>query len=371
MSAQTIGEPGVGRRVPLRGLVMIVWLVVYLLLMWHSGWPWESSSIWSFGSPSAVTLERAGAMVPAHASWERFFLSPWLHRSLLGAVLYLFFWSGVGGQVIAFAGVARAWILFVVGGAAGAAAHWLSYPDSGMAAGAGPFDAIAAMVGASLCWGFVSRAPGAKRVRNGSIVTLLIVAAFTWYATQDAGGNPEVWKLLGLEAMLAGFGSGVVLMGLFGPRRVGAPAGAGVRNIAFVLTLGVLAAGIAQGAALLGSADRQAAGGLIGKLESAEQAAWTLSRDQVEATDGQRAALSRLLERVLADPYLEGFAGLDVLRTYVDALRLYTQPVRLPWEAEGACRSAFEAWYAQHEKALRATKGLPERMAIRFYWRKP
>jgi len=371
MTGDHLAEPGTGGAVPLRGLVMIVWIVVYVLLMWHSGWPWESSSVWNLGSPGAVTLERAGAMVPARATWERFFLSPWLQRSLLGTVLYLMFWSGVGGQVIRFAGAARAWIVFVVGGGAGAAAHMLSYPDSVLPAGAGPFDAVAAMVGASLCWGFASKAPGARRVRNGSIATVAIVAAFTWYATKDAGGNPEIWKLVGLEAMLGGFGAGLVLMALFGPRRVQAPPGPVLRGLAIVLALGLLAAGVSQGAELLSSADRGAAGTLIEKLERAEQAAYALSRDQVEATESQRAALGRRLQELLADPYLEGYAGLGALRTYVDALRLYTQPVRLPWEAEDTCRKAFDAWYANHEKALRTDKGLPERMGIRFYWRKP
>lgn len=357
--------------VPLRGIVMVVWLAVYLLLMWHSGWPWESRSIWNYGSPSAVTLERSGAMVPARATWERFFLSPWLHRSLVGVILYLLFWSGTARQMIALAGAARTWILFVLGGAAGAAAHMLSYPESVMPAGAGPFDAIAVMVGASLCWGFVSKAPNAKRVRNGAIVTVLIVAGFTWYATKDAGDNPEIWKLVGLEAMLGAFVAGIVLMALFGPRRASRPAGKGLRTLAFALTLGLLGAGVSQGAGLLASADRSAAGALLGKLQTAEQSAYELSRDQINATEAKRAELARLLDRVLADDFLEDYEGLGALRDYITALKLYTEPVRLPWVAEDACRTAFHAWYGDYEKALRESRGLAARKSMHFYWKKP
>ncbi len=354
---------------PLRGIVMIAWIVVYLLLMWHSGWPWESPSIWGAGSPSNVTLERSGAMVPARATWERFLLSPWLHRTALGLVLYLLFWSGTAGQMISIAGVARTWLLFVLGGAAGAAAHMLSYPESTVPVGAGPFDPIAALIGASLVWGFASKNPGAKRVRNGAIVSVLIIGAFAWYGASQARGHPEVWKLIGLEAMLGAFGCGVLLMVLFGPRRVERPVGPVLRNTAFVLTLAVLGAGVSQGAQLLASADRSSAGQFLSRLQDAESAAWELSRDQVAASDAKRARLGRRIEMVLAEEFLDGYEGLETLRAYTDALRAYTKPVRLPWVAEGACRKTFDAWYEQYEKPLRESRGLPARDSRRFYWR--
>ncbi len=363
--------PGERRGVPLRGIVMIVWIVVYLLLMWHSGWPWESASIWNAGSPADVTLERSGAMVPARASWERFLLSPWLHRTALGLALYLLFWSGTAKQMIGIAGTTRTWLLFVLGGAAGAAAHMLSYPESTIVAGAGPFDAIAALIGAALCWGFVSKAPGAARVRNGAIVSVLVIGGFTWYSSSQAGGNPDVWKLIGLEAMLGGFACGFVLMALFGPRTLDRRPGPVVRCTAFVLTLAVVAAGVSQGAQLLASADRSSAGAFLARLLDAEQSAYELSRDQVGASDAKRADLSRRLEATLATEFLEGYEGLEALRAYTEALRLYTKPVRLPWVAEDACRKAFDTWYQTYEKPLRESRGLRARNALHFYWKKP
>ncbi len=365
---QTGEEP---RGVPLRWIVMGGWVLVYLLMMWHGDWPWQAGSVWNYGSPGPVTLERSGAMVPIHASWERFLLSPWLHRSLLGLVMYLFFWSGTAKQMISIVGVARSWILFVVGGVAGAAAHLLSYPESTMALGAGPFDAIAVMIGASLCWGFRSRSVHGPRVRNGALVSIILISAFTWYMSHRAGHPEQIGKLIGLEAMLAAFGAGFLVMALFGPRRSVAPAGTAVRALAGGLGLLVLAAAVSQGSALIASKDRSDVGTMLARLHSAEFYAWELSRDQINASDAKRDDLARALERLLDAPYLDGYEGLDALRAYADALRLYTKPVPLPFVVEGTCRKTFGVWYATFEKPLREAQGLKPRTYERFYWGKP
>jgi len=356
---------------PLRGLVMLVWIGVYVLMMWHADWPWSSGSIWNFGAPGSVTLDLSGAMVPVHASWQRFLLSPWLQRSLVGLVLYLLFWSGTASQMIAIAGKARTWILFVAGGAAGATAHLLSFPEATSPIGAGPFDAIAALVGAALCWGLFSRSVDAPRVRNGALVTVVLVGLFSWWAGRGSDGSSDISAMIGLQAMLGGFAAGFLLMALFGPRRVGTPAGPWVRRLAGALVVVVLAAGISQGATLLASTHRGAASTFLDRLQSAEYAAWDLSRDQVHATDAKRADLARALGRLLQDDFLTGAEGEDALRAYAEALRAYTVPVPLPWVAEAACRKAFRHWYESYEKELREQMGIEARMPARLYWKQP
>jgi len=177
--------------------------------------------------------------------------------------------------------------------------------------------------------------------------------------------------MLGLEAMLGAFVTGFVLMALFGPRRVATPAGPWLRRFAGALVLILVAAGISQGAMLLASSSRAEARAFLDHLQSAEQVAWELSRDQGNATESKRADLARALERLLQDDFLADHEGRDALHAYAESLRAYTRPVRLPWVAEAACRKTFQAWYETSEKDLREQMGIEARMPIRFYWKQP
>jgi len=350
--------------------IVLAWIALYLLMMAHGGWHWAGTGILDFGTPSSTALDVFGAPVPTkiHAGeWQRLLLGPWLQHSLLGLVLLTFFWSSMARTLVGLFGRARVWLLFVAGGVAGALTHAWAHPEGILHGGAGPFDPIAAGLGAQLMWGFASRDPRAPRVRNGAIVSVLIIGALLWFFTRDSGRGEQVRELMGFEAMLGAFGMGLVLMLVFGPRRSQAPAGRTLRVASFLALAALAAAGVVQAPRAIASGERGAVQSFLKRLQKAELAAISL-RDQREATEEKRATLESRLQEVLQSDFLEDYDGAQAVRVYVEKMRAYTQPVRLPYMARDPCRSAFREMYEEYERPLREKVGIRPRYDSEHYW---
>lgn len=363
-------EPKARRSIPLGWPVLLVWVVVYLLLMAQGGWAWKGAGFLDFGSPPGTALDAYGAAVPAKiqdGAWQRLFLGFWLQRSLLGLVLLGWFWASTARTLVSIVGAPRTWLLFVAGGVAGALTHAFAHPESGLPYGAGPFDPIAAGIGAQVVWGFGSLDARAKRIRNSALVSVVLIGILTWYFTRDTDRGAGVRALIGFEAMLGAFAAGVVLLVLFGPRRSAQPAGRLTAILSVVALGAVVAAAVVQAPLAVASGDRKATKRFLETLRSAEYAASSL-RDQREATDAKRARLQDRLYAVLQSDFLEDFEGEEAVRSYVAAMQAYTKPVRLPYMARDPCRKAFRAWYAEYEKPLRERVGLRLRYPSEHYW---
>jgi hypothetical protein len=258
-------------------------------------------------------------------------------------------------------------LVFVGGGVVGGLTHTLAHSGSGVPYGPGPFDPIAAGIGAQLVWGFGSLDPNAKRIRNSAIVSMVIIGLLTWYFTRDTDRGPAVRGLIGFEAMLGGFGAGALLLLVFGPRRSAAPAGRWTKAVALLVVLAVIGAAALQAPRAIASGDRGAARKFLEVLQAAELSAFRM-RDQRNATDAGRAELQERLYEVLQSDFLEDYDGAEATRAYVEALRAYTKPVRLPYMAEDPCRKAFRHMYETYEKPLRERVGLRERYGSEHYW---
>ena len=97
-------------------LCLVVWFVVSF----------------GFGILGLDVLNREGAAVPVlvqQGDWHRLVLDPFLHTSLLGILFSIWVWLSLGGMLVALAGGGRAFIVFLVGGAAGALAHAVQHPE--------------------------------------------------------------------------------------------------------------------------------------------------------------------------------------------------------------------------------------------------
>jgi membrane associated rhomboid family serine protease len=371
MSTLDATTPGLPARARLLGWpLFLAWTILYLLLMAHGGWAWSGRSALEFGTPSAASLQDFGAAVPTkvHAgAWQRLFLSPWLQQSLLGLLLLGWFWSSCARTLVSCAGLSRTWILFVLGGCAGALAQAWAHPTLDVPGGAGPFDAIAAAVGAQLVWGLRSRSTSAPRVRNSALMSILVVGALSWYFTKGTDRGATVRAMAGFEAMAGACLAGALAMACMRPRHLVPSAGAASKAVALLLLGAVLAAAAVQAPLALASGQRGEAHAFLKTLQGAEATAASL-RDQRDATSEKRNALQRRLEQVLAHPFLEGYEGADAVRAYIEAMRAYTQPVRLPYMARDPCRRAFREMYDTYEAPLRERVGLPSRSRSEKYW---
>ena len=350
--------------------IVLAWILLYLLLMAHGGWRWRGAGVLDFGMPAASGLTDFGAAVSTkirQGEWWRLLLSPWLQTSLLGVVLLSFFWLSTARTLARIVGTARTWLLFVVGGASGALAHTLAHPEASLPGGAGPFDAIAAGIGAQLVWGLGSRSPQAKRVRNGALASILIVGLLAWYFTRGTDRGASVRAVVGFESMLGGLGAGMLLMVVFGPRRAESPPG-GLTLLVAWLALALVAVAVAQQAPrALAAGERGETERFLRTLMRAELAASDL-RDQREASNEKRQTLARRLGTVRADSFLDDYEGAPLCLAYLTAMEAYIKPVRLPYMARDPCRKAFHSWYEKYEAPLREEVGLPARFPSEHYW---
>lgn len=350
----------------------LAWVAIYLLLMWHSGWDWEGPGVLFFGTPKDASVERFGAPVPAlveAGQWQRIALSAWLHRNLLGLVLFVWFWASLGRNLVGLFGRARTWLIFLAGGVGGALTHVTAHAGSEVVGGAGPFHPVLAALGAQLLWALANKGPHASALLRSTVVSLLVIGVLTWYFTRNAPDDAATRALFGREAEIGAFGSGLLAMVLLGPRRANAAAGGVVRGLAFVgLAVVVLAAAV-QAPKVWASARRDAAAAFLAQLGQTEYEAWHIAQSLRHATVEKRNALEIRLGRIEHHTFLDGYEGADAMRAYVEALRAWTRPdVPMPWETEAACRRAFRAWYERFEKPLREDMGLPARSKVRHFW---
>jgi membrane associated rhomboid family serine protease len=346
----------------------LAWVGAYLSLMAHGGWQWEGAGAWGFGAPDTNALEAHGAPIPVQVragQWQRVLLSAWLHRSLIGLVLLLWFQASMSRQLAPRAGAARTWIVFFASGACGAVAQVLTHPDSAHPGGAGPFDAVAGCLGALLVWGLGNRGPDARSVFRSALASTILVGIITAVVVMETGDDPRVEAVLGLESTLAGFGAGALAMLLFGPRRCARPAGTATKALAWLAGAALVAAAAVQ--ALAGGASSDETLRALERLEQVEYEAWWISRHPREVTDERRARLAERLAAVRDDPVFGNGEGATALGAYLHALRAYTGAVPRPWETEARNQAAFRAWLP-YEQALRDGLALPARDRARHFW---
>ena len=355
---------------PINRYILLGWAVLYVVLMGSAGWPFEGrSGILDFGSPGNVTLERYGAAVPWRiqaGEWQRLFLSPWLHSSLLGLLLLLWFWGSLGRSLTEIMGARRTWIVFVLGGVAGAAAQTLAYPDSRLI-GAGPFDPVMAALGTSAAWAYTNRDPRAALMRRSVVVTLVILGVLHWFFTKDA--PPSLAAAFGREAMLAAFGAGIVLLCVFGPRRCMGPTGQGTRITAWLLFGALLVAIGFQVPKVLAGERRSDVKAFLADLHDAERTAWRILDGHTNAPERDRGRLSEALHALRAHPFLDDWEGAPALKTYLDQLVPIAEGnTPDPDGTRIRCRRSFDAYYEEHEGPLRAEVGLEPRGRAQRFW---
>lgn len=358
--------PRPARRVPVVGTVLVVWVVLYVLMMWHGDWPWRASGFFDFGSPTRGTLKLFGAFVPADLRWQAWFLAPLLQGSLIGLIFLFFFWRGVGRVLLSTVGPSWTWVTFVGGGLAAGYAHLEAHPYGANASAVGPFDPILCGVGAQLAWGLQHRE--ARGLLWRALKTLLFLALFTLLIALATDlplrklGDEPVREALGMEGMLAALLAGIGLsfvVGL-GRRMAAAPVAWLGRGLAVAALGGVLAAAATQSTPLIQGETRSEAGALLAQLERVEGQVKALTK-RTDAAADRRNALAVEHGRLVNHAFLEGYEGREALLAYAKVLGMYMRPVEAPFITEPQLKKRFRAWYDGYEKALREQYALDPR----------
>lgn len=355
--------------------MLAVWLGVYLACMAAAGWRFDTGMGWmAYGFPGLGVLNRHGAAVPTlvnQGDWHRLLLDPHINTSLIGLVFTLWIWASIGGFLLAIVGAGRSWIVFVVGGAAGAAAHAWQHPTLPFA-GAGPSGAIMAATGALLCFGLLAQGPLAQAAKKRAIGYLIAIVIFTALFALFTGANLIAMGTFEIYALVAGLIAGALCMGAFGIRRVVRPPGAVVRGVAFVLlALVASAVWIQVPRALAGDSPMDRALAYLERIQAVEQGAWavktrhattgTSRQSQLEGTRLQREALAEAIRAVRGLAWLREVEGREALGTYLDAFGAFE---RLDWKLlsieMARMKLAWETW-RPFEKRLLLEAGVPGR----------
>ncbi|MDJ0974431.1 MAG: rhomboid family intramembrane serine protease [Planctomycetota bacterium] len=355
--------------------ILAAWLVVYLSCMAAAGWRFDPGlGFMGYGFPGLGVLNRHGAAVPTLVSqgdWHRLVLDPLINTSLIGFVFTLWVWASLGGMLLSIAGAGRSWIVFVVGGAAGAAAHAWQHPTLPFA-GAGPSGAIMAATGALLCFGLIDKSPVGAAAKKRAIGYLIAIVLFTALFALFTGSNLIAMGTFEIYALAAGLLVGAGLMLVFGPRRIVRPPGAVVRALSFgLLAVVAVAVSIQAPRALAGENPMDRALDYLAKIKAVEQDAWkvksrhektgTSRRAQLEGTRPQREALTESVRAVRGLAWLEKLEGREALMTYLDAFGTFE---RLDWKLlsieMARMKQAFERWQPYEQRML-LEAGVPGR----------
>ncbi len=352
--------------------VIVAWVAVYLLLMAHGGWKWTGRGVLGFGMPSDVSLERFGTPIPQlveGGDWHRLLLGMWLHTSLLGVLFLMWFWASIGRRLAGLLGTARGWLVFVAGGVGAAGTHVVAFSGTSYPGGAGPFGGIMGGLGALFLWALLNKGPVAKVVMRSTVFTILFIAVLTWLFTAHFPDNESVRAMVGIQAEIGAFVSGLLVMAALGPRRSNDPPAMPVKVIAFAALGLVVAAAAIQAPKVLASADREGAKRFLAELGYAELDAWQIAQRPFDSGNpDRRRRLGIRLDALPGYSFIQGHEGESALRAYLDALRAYLQTDVNPFEAEARCRDTFRVWFRDFEEPMRRDMGLEPRSRVRHFW---
>ena len=354
------------RRVPVVGIVLGAWVVLYLLMMWHGDWPWRGAGFFDFGSPERSTMKLFGAFVPADLRWQAWFLAPLLQDALISLLFLFFFWRGVGQTLMQVVGPAWTWVVFVAGGVGAGYAHLEAHPYGAMTSAVGPFDPILCGIGLQLAWGL--QHSDQRILMWRAIKTLLFLCLFMLGFALLAGmpldslGTERVREAMGMEGMLGALLTGVGLsfvIGL-GRRMAATPITWLGRGLAIAALGGVLAAAATQAEPVIRGAERSEAGQFLTQLMRVERAVKKLTKETGAASDA-RNRLAVEHGRLVNHTFLEDYEGRDAFLAYAKVLGMYMKPVEDPFLVEPLLKKRYRTWYTEHEKALREQFALRER----------
>lgn len=328
------------RATPVVWSLALVWLGVHALALVLTGSVSHPSGSWLYwGAPSQDVLLRLGAARPALVEMgdlQRLLTYAFLHGFVLHVLFNTWVFFVVGRLLETVIGSARLGIVFVVAVLAGALANQAMTKDAAdeMAILVGASGGVFGVVGALGVWAFRSSHPAARAAR-GTVLMFLVLSALLFLV-------PHVAHL----AHLGGLLGGALVMAVLGPDRGTRPAGAGVKALAGLGLVLVVAAGAIQAFAGGG-----APAGFLDDLQATEKLARALYDRPDLAKPRRREELHRRLDRLRDDAeFLDAEAKASFL-AYLEAWRPVADGnVPDPFAFEAALDRAHAAWRPHQER---------------------
>ena len=340
--------------------VRLAWVAVYLSCMNMADWDFSGpveraqemgagfAAWFLFGAPGDAITTLHGAAVPStmgKGAWHRLFLDGWIEPSLLGLLFTLWIWSSLGGRLYQIAGVARSWIVLVLGSVAAAGAHVVMNPSSQFG-GAGSGGTFYAALGALTVFAFANTSPIAKAMRKTVISYIVMFVVLTVAFSLLQSGDLSL-GLIAWPSMAGGFIAGVLAMLSMGPTTVlDAPPGVLAKASALFLLAVLLMAASTQAPAILEGPGRiERVQTLQDKVMAVERAAWR-ARDPRRATPEKRQAVADAIAAVRGIEWVETWEGMPVLDAWIECFEPYATG-NMP-DPDGHVRIVMKAAWAQY-----------------------
>jgi membrane associated rhomboid family serine protease len=240
--------PAPKRRLPqvhLGWLLLIGQVAVYLHMMAQADWQFDRGHWMLFGSPGIGVSIAHGSAMPyllREGDWHRLLLDPFLETSLISLLFSVWINFRFAKQLQGLAGLSRAFVIAMAGGAGGAALQAWQFPETSLGGG-GTYGMMLGLLGGMAGWGFskrnAARAPIRRFVIRWLIGFAIICAIFAFVM----GSDLEKTGALLWPALVGGLVSGIVAMLLFLPRSLPRPVGMPSRVVGFAV-LGLLASAV-------------------------------------------------------------------------------------------------------------------------------
>lgn len=359
-------------RFPLILVVVLIWIGLYLWMMGSADWPWSSKgpdgavgSVLGFGTVPSGTLTRFGSAVPPrihNGDWQRMFTGAALHGSLVGLLLAGWWWASLAKGMRGLVGVGATVLVMIAGGAAGNFVHAKVYPDTPFA-GPGPFGWVAALIGLQMGLGLFGGLVHGRRLVFSSIFSLLFVGLFMWLQDAHKAMSSDWFRpALGLEALGASFGVGVVTPLLMGAKTFARQSNMFVKPFAWVAVLAWVGAMAVQLPRAVRAGEAGDVRVFLKALQDAEVDARSLFDDGREARRYKRTALHESLNALREHAFASQLSDRALLQAYVKAMRpIASGDMPDPHAVLVRCRRALKVWHDKVEVPLRRDYGLPPR----------
>ena len=360
--------PEPARRLPrihLGWMLLVALVAVYLHMMAQADWEFDQDHIMFFGAPGIRIAISHGAAMPyllREGDWHRLLLDPFLELSLIGLLFGIWINFKLAKQLHQLAGLSRAFVIAMAGGAGGALLQAWQFPETSLGGG-GTYGMMMGLLGGLAGWGFSKWTPARAGMRRFVIRWLIGFAVICLLFALVLGSDIEQTGALLWPALAGGFVAGIVAMLLFGPRSIPRPAGIPSRAIALAV-LGLLATAVWIQAPQARAGNEAARRVLL--LREAVKWVEITARDRIwkkrRVSQDDRRLVAEALFRARGIEWTEEWSGRDALHAWLDCFEPFATG-NLP-DPDGLVRVRMpKAWeaYREAEGKLAVTAGLRPR----------
>ncbi len=319
----TLPTPEPARRLPqvhLGWLLLVGQVAIYLHMMAQADWQFDRGHWMLFGAPGVSATIAHGSAMPyllREGDWHRLLLDPFLETSLIGLLFSVWINFRFAKQLQQLAGLSRAFVIAMAGGAGGAALQAWQFPETSMGGG-GSYGMMLGLLGGMAGWGFSKWTPARAPVRRFVIRWLIGFAIICAIFAFAFGSDLEQTGAMLWPALVGGLAGGIIAMLLFLPRSLPRPVGSPSRAVGLAV-LGLLATAVWIQAprAIAGNEAAKRVLGLREAVKEVERIARTRVWKKRRVRQEDRQAIAEAIHAVRDRDWLEEWSGRPALEEWL------------------------------------------------------